>query len=82
MTVVRKEIADTACVTEQARFASTGVDRLLSAKSARKLLDISERGLRRWVAAGMFPQADLHIGRNLRWRESTVREFINGSGRQ
>ena len=58
--------------------AATTTDRLLSAKSVRELLDVSDRGLRRWVAAGKFPPADLRIGRNLRWRKSTVDAVIRG----
>lgn len=53
-------------------------DRLLSAKSVRELLDVSDRGLRRWVAAGKFPPADVKIGRNLRWRQSTIDRVIRG----
>lgn len=59
---------------------------LLSAKHVRELLDVSDRGLRRWIAGGKFPPADLRIGVSLRWRESTVRDFLEqlsaeGNGR-
>ncbi len=53
-------------------------DRLLSVRSVRALLDISDRGLRRWIAAGMFPKPDRRIGRSIRWRESTIQAFIEG----
>ena len=52
------------------------LDRLLSARTVRMMLDTPERTLRRWIAAGKFPPADKRIGRALRWRESTVRRFI------
>jgi len=59
-----------------AEFHNPFPDRLLSAKTVRRLLDVSDRGLRRWVSGGKFPPADVQIGRTLRWRESTVRGFI------
>lgn len=51
---------------------------LLRASKVRELLDCSDRTLRRWVAAGKFPPPDRKIGRTLRWRASTVNEFIEG----
>ena len=54
-------------------------DPLLSARSVRALLDVSDRGLRRWVAGGRFPKPDVKIGRSLRWKESTVAQFIESS---
>lgn len=56
--------------------AATNMDALLSTQTVRKLLDVSDRCLRRWVAAGKFPPADMQIGRTLRWKQSTVTEFI------
>lgn len=35
----------------------------------------SDRAFRRALSAGRFPSADLRIGRNLRWKESTVRAW-------
>lgn len=52
------------------------IDRLLSAKSVARALDVSDRCLRRWVSAGRFPKADVRFGKTLRWRESTVGEAI------
>ena len=54
----------------------TSLDRLLSTRSVREALDVSDRCLRRWVAAGKFPPADLQIGTTLRWRQSTLTRFI------
>lgn len=51
----------------------------MSARTIRELLDVSDRGLRRWVAGGKFPKADLRIGRSLRWKRSTVSRFVNGA---
>lgn len=75
MSAVGKRITHVARATEEARLVSME-DRLLSAKSVRGLLDCGDRTLRRWIGSGRFPKADIRIGRNLRWRESTVRQFI------
>lgn len=56
------------------------VDRLLNARSVLALIDCSERCLRRWVACGKFPPPDIRIGRSLRWRASTIREFVESKG--
>lgn len=82
MTVLAKRTADVARATERAGLVGMGLDRLLSVRSICEALDVSDRGLRRWIGAGIFPKPDLRIGRNLRWRESTIREFINGNGQR
>lgn len=64
--------------TTTATRESEGVDSLLSASSVRKLLDCSDRTLRRWIAAGRFPAPDMRIGRSLRWKASTIRAFTEG----
>ena len=56
-----------------------GLDRLLSARSVCRLIDTTDRTLRRWIAGGVFPPADLKIGTSLRWRVSTVQAFICGT---
>ncbi len=53
-------------------------DRLLRVKDVCDIVKCSDRALRRWVASGKFPPHDLKIGRNLRWRESTVDRFVQG----
>ena len=55
------------------------LDGLLSARRVRELLDCPDRTLRRWIAGGLFPPADLRIGTSLRWRRSTVQGFIQGN---
>lgn len=52
-------------------------ERLVGTRAVCRTLDCSDRCLRRWVAAGIFPPPDLKIGRNLRWRVSTVKKFID-----
>ena len=53
-----------------------GLDRLLSSRTICGLLDISDRQLRRFLATGRFPPADLRLGRSLRWKSSTVRAYL------
>ncbi len=53
-------------------------DRLIGTRKVCDMLDCSDRTLRRWVAGGKFPPPDRKIGRTLRWRASTVNEFIKG----
>ncbi len=72
-------MADPKRAAELHRAEST---RLLSAKSVRLLLDCSDRSLRRWMAGGLFPKADLRIGTSLRWRESTVEAWLQERGQQ
>ena len=55
-----------------------GLERLYSARSIRHLLDVPDRTLRRWIAAGKFPPADVRFGSTMRWRESTVRNAVGG----
>ncbi len=52
------------------------LDGLLNTASVRRLLDCSDKSLRRWVILGKFPQPDRKIGTSLRWRESTVRKWL------
>ena len=54
------------------------LDRLLSAATVCQIIDTKPRTFRRWIADGRFPKPDMRIGRALRWRESTVRAFIEG----
>lgn len=49
---------------------------LLGSRSLCQAMDISDRCLRRWIAAGKFPRADVRIGSTLRWRASTVKRWI------
>lgn len=54
-----------------------GLAKLLSSRTVCEVLDISDRNLRRLVAGGKFSPADLHLGRSLRWKASTVRTFLD-----
>jgi predicted DNA-binding transcriptional regulator AlpA len=58
--------------------AAPDLDRLLSVKQVCVLLSVSDRGLRRWVQANLVPPPDVRIGRNLRWRASTIRRIVDG----
>lgn len=57
-----------------------GLDRLLSVKRVCEILSTTDRSLRRWVILGIVPQPDVRLGRNLRWRESTIRKLIDAGG--
>ena len=52
------------------------MEQLLSSKTVRKLLDVSDRALRRWIAGGRFPKADIRIGTTLRWKRSTIEDWL------
>lgn len=63
----------------QVSLTENHLDRLLGVRAVCQILDTRDRTLRRWICAGKFPKPDKRIGRTLRWRESTVRNFIEGS---
>ena len=58
------------------------LDRLLPVRRVCEILAVSDRGLRRWIHQGLVPHPDVKIGRNLRWRESTIRAIVEGNGVQ
>jgi len=59
---------------------ANGLDRLLPVSRVCEILAVSDRSLRRWVHLGLLPPPDVRIGRNLRWRESTIRKICEGNG--
>jgi len=56
------------------------LDRLLTVKAVCDVLCTTDRSLRRWVHLGLVPPPDVRIGRNLRWRVSTIRKLIDAGG--
>jgi len=54
------------------------LERLLSVRQVCSTLSVSDRSLRRWVHLGLVPPPDVRIGRNLRWKESTIRAVVDG----
>ncbi len=56
------------------------LDRLLSVRKVCEVLSTTDRSLRRWVHLGLVPKPDVRIGRNLRWRTSTIAAIVNGNG--
>ena len=52
------------------------LDPLLNTASVRKLIDCSDKSLRRWIILGKFPKPDRKIGTSLRWRVSTLRKWL------
>ncbi|MCO6436018.1 MAG: helix-turn-helix domain-containing protein [Phycisphaerae bacterium] len=57
-------------------------DPLLNSRSLCKFLDCTDRTLRTWRALGRLPDADVCIGRNLRWRRSTIERWLEQETRQ
>ena len=53
------------------------LDPLLSTRKVCIWLDTTDRNLRRLIQAGKFPAADLILGRGLRWKESTLRAWMD-----
>lgn len=60
--------------------AAPDLDRLLTVRQVCGLLSTTDRSLRRWCHLGLVPKPDVRIGRNLRWRESTIRKMIDAGG--
>ena len=51
------------------------IDGLLATRDIRRILNISDRCLRRWISRGLFPPG-FKIATSLRWRRSVVEEWI------
>ncbi len=51
-------------------------DRLLSVESVADILGLRPRTMWRMVSASEFPPADFRHGRTVRWRASTVEQWI------
>ncbi|MCZ2110506.1 MAG: helix-turn-helix domain-containing protein, partial [Dehalococcoidia bacterium] len=52
-------------------------EHLLSPREFQAFLGVSRRTFQSWRAGGKLPAPDLHIGRILRWRPSTVTNWLN-----
>ncbi|MEK6675970.1 MAG: AlpA family phage regulatory protein [Planctomycetota bacterium] len=59
-----------------------GDDPLWDAAKVRAYLSWSERSLRRAMSCGRFPKAIRLTGRALRWRRSTIMEWISERERE
>lgn len=44
---------------------------------ASKVLKIGVRTLWRWSTSGRFPKPDLKIGKVVRWKKTTISEWVN-----
>jgi len=40
------------------------------------MLRVTDRTLRNWRVSGEFPEPDLQCGKSLRWKESTIRKWM------
>lgn len=56
------------------------LDRLLPVGKVCEILSTTDRSLRRWVILGIVPQPDVRLGRNLRWKSSTIQKLIDAGG--
>ena len=56
------------------------LDRLLTVAQVCAILATTDRSLRRWCHLGLIPKPDVRIGRNLRWRSSTIAAVVAGKG--
>ena len=52
-------------------------DRLLRVRDVCQLLGVSDRWVRRHIAAGTFPKADFRFSVSLRWKRSTIRAWLD-----
>lgn len=62
------------------RLTPDGIDALIGSERFRKILDVSPRRFWTLRAAGTLPPADLVLGKSLRWRISTITEWIDAHG--
>lgn len=51
-------------------------DRLLRVRDLCALLGVSDRWIRRHVAAGTFPSANFRFSVSLRWKRSTIDNWL------
>lgn len=55
------------------------IEPLLSLADIAAVLGVTRRSVERLRSAGTLPQPDLKIGRSLRWRPDTVREWLDST---
>lgn len=53
-------------------------DRLLGTQEVAEILGTTTRSLQRLIAWEKFPASDARVGRQHRWRWSTVKNWIDG----
>jgi len=63
-------------MTPTANSNGDGLDPLWTAKRVREFLAVSDRWLRRNIAAARFPKPDYRLGRAMRWRQSTIDGYL------
>lgn len=52
---------------------------MLSLRDVAKLIGIAKRTVHTWRASGELPKPDLQIGKTVRWRRSTIENWITAS---
>ena len=58
------------------KLPNTEID-MIPISEASKMLKIGVRTLWRWSSSGKFPEPDLKIGKVVRWKRTTIAEWIN-----
>jgi len=53
------------------------LDALLSPSEFAQLLGIGRRTFQSWRAAGKLPTPDLHEGKIIRWRRTTIQSWLD-----
>lgn len=59
------------------RLNTPGPESMLSLKDVAQLLGIAKRTLHTWRASGELPKPDLKIGKTVRWRRTTIENWIS-----
>jgi excisionase family DNA binding protein len=54
-----------------------GIEPLLSMDEIASLLGVTRRAVERLRSTGALPRPDVKVGRCLRWKSATVREWID-----
>lgn len=59
------------------RSTSPEPQSMLSLDDVAQLLGIAKRTLHTWRASGELPKPDLKIGKTVRWRRTTIENWIS-----
>lgn len=54
---------------------------LLSLNDLAGVLNANRRTLERMRSSGRLPRPDMHVGKMMRWKPETIREWIAGQAR-
>jgi predicted DNA-binding transcriptional regulator AlpA len=66
---------------EMSPNALTPESKLLKFAEIAAILGVGARTLRRWISSGVFPRADVAVGKCQRWLLATVENWIAKGGK-